>query len=60
MGFNGRKLAESIYSRNIINNRYFDLLQNLSKKMTKKDLKNYKFKKIIISGANGFTGEIFV
>lgn len=31
MGLNGRKLAESIYSRDIINNRYFHLIQNIIK-----------------------------
>ena len=28
MGLNGRKLAETIYSRNIINNKYFDLINS--------------------------------
>ena len=29
MGIKGRKLAETIYSRNIINNKYFDLMNSL-------------------------------
>lgn len=29
MGLNGRNLAETIYSRDIINNRYFDLIQKI-------------------------------
>ena len=31
MGFNGRKLAEKIYSRNIINNKYFYLINSFLK-----------------------------